>query len=74
MSLVRANTSSPPTEEEKRRALDIVLGSRTFARAEQLRALLQYLCKAEAEGRHKGLSEYVIGRGGFGPAGGLLSD
>jgi hypothetical protein len=62
MSLVRANTSNPPTEEEKRRALDIVLGSRTFARAEQLRALLQYLCKAEAEGQHKGLSEYVIGR------------
>lgn len=60
------NVSHPPTQEEKHHALDLALRSKTFARAEQLRSLLQYLCKAEEEGRHKDLSEYIIGREVFG--------
>lgn len=57
-----SNAQAPVTAEEKRAALDLVLHSRTFARAEQLRSLLTYLCKAEEEGRQKELTEYAIGR------------
>lgn len=55
---------TPTTElgsEEKRRALDLVLQSRTFHRAEQLKAFLRYVCEAEMEGRGDDLTEYVIG-------------
>jgi len=62
MKKMSLNASGPPTTEEKRQALELALGSRTLARADQLRSLLQYLCKVEAEGRQKDLSEYVIGR------------
>lgn len=56
------NAQGPVTLDEKRAALDLVLQGRTFSRAEQLRALLSYLCKAEEEGRQKELTEYAIGR------------
>ncbi len=49
------------SSEEKRRALDLVLQSRTFHRAEQLKAFLRYVCEAEMEGRAEDLTEYVIG-------------
>lgn len=66
MNLMRQKASIPPSAEERRQALELVLASKTFARTEQLRSLLQYLCKAEAEGRQKDLSEYVIGREALG--------
>jgi hypothetical protein len=62
MRQVRLNVSSPPTAEEKRQALELALRSKTLSRAEQLRSLLQHLCKAEDEGRHKDLTEYAIAR------------
>lgn len=49
------------TPKEKRAALERALQSRTFARAEQLRAFLQFICEAEINGTCEGLTEYVIG-------------
>ena len=49
------------SSDEKRRALEFVLQSRTFQRAEQLKAFLRYVCEAEIDGRSGELSEYVIG-------------
>lgn len=47
--------------EEKRAALERALRSKTFARTEQLRAFLRFVCEAEIEGRADGLTESVIG-------------
>ena len=47
--------------EEKRQALQRVLESRTFARSDQLRAFLRYVCEAEFEGRAQQLNEYMLG-------------
>lgn len=47
--------------EEKRAALEHALASKTFSRAEQLRAFLRFVCEAEVEGRARDLNEYVIG-------------
>ena len=49
------------TSEEKRRALDLILQSRTFHRAEQLKAFLRFVCETEMEGRADHLTEYLIG-------------
>src|SRR5215475_16132753 len=49
------------TSQDKRAALDLALTSRTFARSEQLRAFLRFVCEAEMEGRAGDLNEYVIG-------------
>ncbi len=49
------------TEDEKRAALDRAITSRTFARSEQLRSFLHYVCEAEFRGRKTDLTEYVIG-------------
>ncbi|HKE28678.1 MAG TPA: hypothetical protein VKB88_40285 [Bryobacteraceae bacterium] len=49
------------TLEEKRAALEHALASKTFSRAEQLRAFLRFVCEAEIEGRAADLTEYVIG-------------
>lgn len=46
--------------EEKKRALESVLQSRTFTRSEQLRAFLRYVCGMEIEGRGGEISEYSI--------------
>lgn len=51
----------PCTQEEKQTALDRALHSRTFSRAEQLRAFLHFVCEAEMQGRGSDLTEYVIG-------------
>jgi hypothetical protein len=49
------------TDEEKRNALDRAIHSRTFARSEQLKAFLRYICEAEFRGSTTALTEYVIG-------------
>ena len=49
------------TPEEKRRALDHALHSRTFARADQLRSFLRYICEAEMAGETERLTESAIG-------------
>lgn len=54
-------TSRPISAEEKRQALDRVMASRSFARSEQLRSFLRYVCEAEFEGRAHDLNEYVLG-------------
>jgi hypothetical protein len=53
----------PPavSDDEKRAALARVLESRTFARSDQLRAFLRYVCEAEFEGRANQLNEYALG-------------
>jgi hypothetical protein len=46
---------------ERRRALEAVLNSRTFARSDRLKRLLQFIAEAEIEGRGNELNEYTIG-------------
>lgn len=47
--------------EEKRAALQSVLQSNTFARADQLKDFLSYVCEMEIAGRHLEISEYQVG-------------
>ncbi|HEY8461690.1 MAG TPA: hypothetical protein VIM99_14975 [Blastocatellia bacterium] len=49
------------TEEQKRAALEAVLRSNTFARADQLKTFLKYVCEMEIAGHGQELSEYLIG-------------
>lgn len=49
------------TEEEKQTALARALDSRLFARSEQLRAFLKFVCEAEIRGAGRELNEYLIG-------------
>jgi hypothetical protein len=56
--------SSTPTE--KKAALDQVLESTTFLRADQLRKFLRYICEMEIEGRGPELCEFLIGVEAFG--------
>jgi hypothetical protein len=46
--------------EEKKDALELVLHSRTFARSDQLRAFLRYVCSMEINGSGDEISEYRI--------------
>jgi hypothetical protein len=46
--------------EDKKKALESVLRSRTFTRSEQLRAFLRYVCHLEIAGRGVEISEYRI--------------
>jgi hypothetical protein len=48
------------SSEEKQRALDLVLHSQTFARADRLRQFLRYICEMEATGRAEQITEYSI--------------
>jgi hypothetical protein len=48
-------------QDEKRLALKKALESRTFARSEQLRSFLQFVCEAEFRGAKSGINEYLIG-------------
>jgi len=50
-----------PTVAEKEAALEAVLASETFARSEQLRAFLRFICEAEMAGHGSELTEYQIG-------------
>ena len=49
------------TSEQKRAALEAVLHSQTFARADQLKNFLKYVCEMEMAGRGQELTEYLIG-------------
>jgi hypothetical protein len=49
------------SQDDKRAALERALHSRTFARSEQLRAFLRFVCEAEMRGAGAELTEYVIG-------------
>ena len=50
----------PVGSQEKRDALDRVLQSQTFARADQLKKFLRYVCEMEMAGRAEEISEYSI--------------
>ncbi|HKQ73685.1 MAG TPA: hypothetical protein VJ810_08175 [Blastocatellia bacterium] len=47
--------------EQKQAALDTVLRSNTFARSDQLKSFLRYVCEMEITGRGHELTEYLIG-------------
>ncbi|MEW6125996.1 MAG: hypothetical protein AB1757_02950 [Acidobacteriota bacterium] len=61
MSDLALEISSSLTNEQKRAALDAVLHSQTFSRADQLRCFLKYVCEMEMSGRGQELTEYLIG-------------
>jgi hypothetical protein len=50
-----------PGAEEKRAALDQVLQSAHFERADQLRSFLRYVCEMDLAGRGSELNEHLIG-------------
>lgn len=50
-----------PTPEERREAVREVLDSQTFARSEQLKHFLRYVCELEITGRGTEIKEYAIG-------------
>ena len=52
--------------EEKQRTLDAVLNSNTFARADQLKRFLRYICEMERAGRAEEITEYSIGTDALG--------
>lgn len=54
-------TNPPPTPEQKRAALDEVLASHTFARSDQLRSFLRFVCEKEMVGGGGEINEYLIG-------------
>lgn len=47
--------------DDKRNALERAIASQTFAKSEQLRSFLRYICEAEWSGATGALNEYVIG-------------
>ncbi len=49
------------TVAQKQVALEAVLQSNTFARADQLKSFLKFVCEMELSGRGAELSEYLIG-------------
>src|SRR5215470_6096427 len=49
------------TAEQKQAALDAVLRSNTFARSDQLKSFLRYVCEMEIAGHGHELTEYLIG-------------
>src|SRR6185295_15532181 len=46
--------------EEKERAFEAVLKSRTFGRSDQLQGFLRYICELELAGRGHEITEYSI--------------
>lgn len=55
------NSSLAPAREDREQALRTVLESQTFARAEQLKNFLRYVCELEIAGRSSEIKEYSIG-------------
>ncbi len=49
------------TAEQKLAALDAILRSHTFARSDQLKSFLKYVCEMEIAGHGHELTEYLIG-------------
>ncbi|MCX6620832.1 MAG: hypothetical protein NTY38_07085 [Acidobacteria bacterium] len=55
------SSSQPPvTNEEKQSALEDVLSSAAFARSEQLRAFLRFVCEMEIAGQVDRITEYAV--------------
>ena len=54
-------TISTLTLEQKQAALDEALHSQTFARSEQLRNFLKFICEKELAGQGEEINEYLIG-------------
>ncbi len=61
MSEAVVETSQSISLEQKRAALEAALHSHTFARADQLKSFLKYVCEMEFAGRGNELTEYLIG-------------
>jgi hypothetical protein len=61
MSETSLQTDQSLTSEQKCAALEAVLRSQTFARADQLKSFLKYVCEMEMAGRGHELTEYLIG-------------
>ena len=61
MSEVALESNPAITVEQKQAALETVLHSHTFARADQLKSFLKYVCEMEFAGRGAELTEYLIG-------------
>ena len=55
------NRPVAPEREEREQALASVLESQTFARSEQLKNFLRYVCELEIAGRAAEIKEYSIG-------------
>jgi len=53
--------AEPVSAEQKQAALEAVLRSNTFARADRLKSFLKYVCEMEIAGHGHELSEYLIG-------------
>src|SRR5678816_1154503 len=49
------------TAEQKQAALEAVLRSNTFARSDQLKTFLKFVCEMEIAGHGRELTEYQIG-------------
>ncbi|MGE0131816.1 MAG: hypothetical protein AB7U82_27340 [Blastocatellales bacterium] len=58
--MVTSRTKSVTTEQ-KRGALETILRSHTFARSDQLKSFLKYVCEMEIAGHGHELTEYLIG-------------
>lgn len=54
-------TRSPISNEQKRHAIAEVLTSATFARSDQLRNFLNFICTQELAGNGQSINEYLIG-------------
>jgi hypothetical protein len=54
-------TNQSLTSAQKCAALEAVLHSQTFARSDQLKSFLKYVCEMEIDGRGHELTEYLIG-------------
>jgi hypothetical protein len=52
---------TPVTHAQKQMALEAVLASQAFARTQQLKDFLRYVCHEEMAGRGDALTEYLIG-------------
>lgn len=61
MSETPTSRTGSVTAEQKHAALDAVLRSETFARADQLKSFLKYVCEMEIAGHGHELTEYLIG-------------
>src|SRR5689334_895607 len=61
MNEAATRISQAVSMEQKREALEAALHSHTFARADQLKSFLKYVCEMEFAGRGHELTEYLIG-------------
>lgn len=61
MSELAVASESAFTTEQKQAAVEAILHSQTFARADQLKSFLKFVCEMELAGRGAELTEYLIG-------------